>query len=357
MSRAARAAINTQALQFNLSQIRARAPRSKTMAVIKANAYGHGIEAAARALAGADAFGVACVDEALRVRAAGLDNPVVLLEGAFQPDDLNLAAHENLQVVVHSAEQLAHFNAYHGPALGVWLKIDTGMNRLGFRPEDAAAAWQRLQELPGAAKPVRLMTHLANADLRDRARTSLQLRTFADVTRGLPGERSICNSAGTLAFPEAHADWVRPGLILYGASPFGDSTGAEEGLRPAMTVSTRLVTVKLVKKGEQVGYGGHWTAAAETRLGVAAIGYGDGYPRHALNDTPVLVNGKRAPLKGRVSMDMITVDLSDQPEAAAGDPVVLWGVDLPVEELARAAGTIPYELLCGVTQRVKFDII
>lgn len=357
MSRATRASISTAALESNLEAIRRRAPRSRVMAVLKANAYGHGLEAAARALAGADAFAVACVEEALRIRAAGLPNPVILLEGAFHPDDLRVAERERFELVVHTPEQIDYFDHYRGAPLTVWFKLDTGMNRLGFKPGQAEAAWRRLQAIDAVAKPLRFMTHLANADLRDAETTRAQCERFAAFIGAQPGERSLCNSAGTLAFPEAHADWVRPGLIMYGVSPFEDRTGPEEGMRPAMTVSTRLIAVKTAQRGERVGYGGHWTAARDTRYGIAAIGYGDGYPRHAGNGTPVLVNGRRAPLIGRVSMDMIAVNLEQQPEAKVGDPVVLWGEGLPVEEIARHAGTIPYELLCGVTQRVKFDIV
>lgn len=356
MSRATRAAISTAALRHNLRVIRGRAPRARVMAVVKANAYGHGLEAAARALAGADAFGVACVEEALRIRAAGLANPVVLLEGAFHPDDLTIAAREGFELVVHCAEQLAFFAQYAGPPLPVWLKIDSGMNRLGFNPDAAAEVWRHLQSLAVVQQPVRLMTHLANADLRDATCNNAQLQAFENCIRDWPGERSICNSAGTLSLPDAQADWVRPGLVLYGVSPFADGSGVDEGLQPAMTVSTRLIAVKDIQRGAAVGYGGAWRAPEALRIGIAAIGYGDGYPRHAGNGTPVLVNGVRVPLVGRVSMDMIAVDLRGQPDAASGDPVVLWGSGLAVEEIARAAGTVPYELLCGVTQRVGYVV-
>lgn len=356
MSRATRAAISTAALRHNLRVIRSRAPHARIMAVVKANAYGHGLEAVARALAGADAFGVACIEEALRIRAAGLPNPVVLLEGAFHPDDLTVAAREQFELVVHCDEQLDFFAHYAGPPLPVWLKIDSGMNRLGFTPGAAAVARQRLQSFTAVQQPVRLMTHLANADLRDTACNDAQLEIFAACSRDWPGERSVCNSAGTLSLPDAQADWVRPGLVLYGVSPFADSAGPDEGLQPAMTVSTRLIAVKDIQRGDAVGYGGVWRAPEALRIGIAAIGYGDGYPRHAGNGTPVLVNGTRVPLVGRVSMDMVAVDLRGQPTAAPGAPVVLWGPGLPVEEIAQAAGTVPYELLCGVTQRVSYVV-
>lgn len=356
MSRATRALIDLAALQANLRRVRQLAPNSKVMAVIKANAYGHGIEHCARALRSADAFAVASVEEAERVRAAGLDNPVVLLEGAFAASDLEHAAERHFQLVVHSPEQLEWLQQWHGVPLSIWVKIDTGMNRLGFAPERIPAVREALENMPGVARPLQWMTHLANADLRDRETTARQLERFAVTVGDAPGPRSIANSAGTLDVPDAHVDWVRPGVMLYGVSPFPDTTGPEEGLQPVMTVSTRLIAVKTLKKGERVGYGGHFTAPEDMPLGIATIGYGDGYPRHAGNGTPVLVGGVRSALIGRVSMDMIALDLRNRPDSRVGDVVTVWGRGLPVEEVAAAAGTIPYELLCGVTQRVRFEI-
>lgn len=356
MTRATRADIRLDALRHNLAVIRKRAPRSRVLAVIKANAYGHGIEPVARTLADANAFAVACINEALRVRKAGVTNPVVLLEGVFSPEELPEAAAKNFEIVVHSARQLEWLRDYRGERLKTWLKLDSGMNRLGFKPEEFRMAWDVLRGLACVDGPPRQMTHLANADERDAEAVSGQLKIFDELTAALPGEKSIANSAGTLAFPETHRDWIRPGGLLYGVSPVEGSTGPGEGLRPVMTVSTELIAVKQLKKGERIGYGGQWSAPAKMPYGIAAIGYGDGYPRHAPNGTPVLVNGKRAPLIGRVSMDMIAVDLRDQPDAQPGDSVVLWGQGLPLEEIARAAGTITYELLCGVTQRVNFSL-
>lgn len=356
MTRATRADIHLDALRHNLAAIRQRAPDSRVLAVIKANAYGHGIEPAARALAGADAFAVACIDEALRVRAAGVNNAVVLLEGAFSPEEHAQAAANNFEIVVHSERQLEWLKAYAGVPLKVWLKLDSGMNRLGFKPDEFRAAWDALQGLPGIDGVPRQMTHLARADERDVEFTTRQRRIFEELTADLPGEKSIANSAGTLAFPETHRDWVRPGGLLYGVSPLENSNGEEEGLQPAMTVSTELIAVKPLQAGEAIGYGGQWRAPEAMHYGIAAIGYGDGYPRHAPNGTTVLVNGRRASLIGRVSMDMIAIDLRAQPSAQPGDAVVLWGRGLPLEELARSSGTITYELLCGVTQRVNFAV-
>ncbi|MDX1444430.1 MAG: alanine racemase [Gammaproteobacteria bacterium] len=361
MTRATRADIHLSALQHNLAELRRRAPQSRVMAVIKANAYGHGIEVVAPALRDADMFAVASSDEADRIRAVGVDTPIMLLEGAFNPDEQLHAAEQGYELVIHKFEQLDWLRDYAGPALPVWLKVDTGMNRLGFRPEEFADAWKRLAALENIAGKPRIMTHLAKADELDETFTHGQVERLdervADIVREHGLEVSIANSAGTLAFPATHRDWVRPGVSLYGVSPLEGSTGPEQGLRPVMTVGTELIARKLIRKGETIGYGGHWTAPEDMPFGVVAIGYGDGYPRHAPNGTPVLVNGQRVPLIGRVSMDMITVDLRSQPDAKPGDPVVLWGEGLPVEEIAEAAGTIPYELLCGVTQRVDFKVI
>jgi len=356
MTRATRADIHLDALRHNLVAIRKRAPGSRVLAVIKANAYGHGIESVSRALKDADAFAVACIDEAMRVRSAGVNNAVVLLEGVFTPEEQAQAAANNFEIVVHCARQLEWLRAYSGTPLKVWLKLDSGMNRLGFKPEDFRAAWDALQDMKGVDGTPRQMTHLARADERDIGFTTRQLQVFDELTANLPGEKSVANSAGTLAFPETHRDWVRPGGLLYGVSPLDDSHGIAEGLLPVMTVSTELIAVKRLQTGEAIGYGGQWRAPEAMSYGVAAIGYGDGYPRHAPSGTTVLVNDRRTALIGRVSMDMIAVDLREQPEATAGDPVVLWGRGLPLEELANSSGTITYELLCGVTQRVNFAV-
>ncbi|MGH8279690.1 MAG: alanine racemase [Gammaproteobacteria bacterium] len=357
MSRATRATINLSALRHNLQRARALAPGVHVLAMVKANAYGHGISAVAQALAGADAFGVASLDEALAIRRAGLAHPIVLLEGIFGAEELGAAARNGCELVVHDAQQLRLLEAaLPDVTLRVWLKVDSGMHRLGFAPTEVAAAWQRLNAAAAVRKPPRLMTHLACADERENLATRAQLEVFARATAGLEAERSVANSAGLLAWPESRADWVRPGILLYGVSPFAGRCGADEGLISVMTMSTELITVKDVARGAGVGYGQHWIAPADTRIGIAAIGYGDGYPRHAPNGTPVLVNGRRCPLVGRVAMDMIAIELGRDSRAAVGDPVVLWGPGLPVEEIATAAGTIAYELLCGVTQRVKFSV-
>jgi alanine racemase len=351
-----RAIVDTAALRHNLDRVRATAPAARVMAVIKANAYGHGLVPAAKALAQTDGFAVARLEEGLALRSAGLTNRILLLEGVFGPEQLAAAAQQCFDLIVHSVEQLEMLEARAGTdVISAWIKVDTGMNRLGFRLEQFAAAYDRLRRVANVAPDPTLMTHLANADDRRDAMTAQQMQAFAVATNGLAGARSIANSAALLAWPDTRADWVRPGLALYGVSPFASGTGAELGLRPVITLQTEVIAVKDVRAGETVGYGGAWRASRDTRLAVVAAGYGDGYPRSVESGTPVLVNGHRAPLVGRVSMDMVTVDVTDLPGVATGDPVVLWGEGVPVEEIARHAGTIPYELICGVSQRVYLE--
>lgn len=353
--RATHATIDLSALQHNLRRAREAAPASRVLAAIKANGYGHGLVRVARALSGADALGVACLKEALQLRRAGITAPLVLLEGFFHASELELIAHHGLQVVVHHAGQITALEqATLSQPVTVWLKVDSGMHRLGFVPDAVDAAWHRLEACPAVDGPVGAMTHLANADERDDPTTAHQLAAFHGALQGRSGERSIANSAGVLGWPETHAEWVRPGVMLYGVSPFVGGRREAEDLHPVMTLRSELIAVNRVGAGARVGYGGTWTAPEPLSLGVIAIGYGDGYPRHAPNGTPVLVNGQRVPLVGRVSMDMITVDLRGQPDARIGDPAVLWGEGLPVEEVAEHAGTIAYELLCGVAGRVEF---
>ena len=358
MSRATGAVIDLSAFRHNLKRVRALAPHSRVMAVVKANAYGHGLALAAQALAEADAFAVASLEEAQAIRRAGLAHPIVLLEGVFGESELDEAARWSCELVVHDAYQLELIEASALRAeLGVWLKVDSGMNRLGFPLEAVADAWKRLNQARAVRAPVRLMTHLACADETANPKTLAQLSAFDAATAGLKAERSIANSAGILAWPQSHADWVRPGSMLYGASPFASRSGSDDDLKPAMTMETALIAVKTLKKGESVGYGGAFVAPEKMPLGIAAIGYGDGYPRHVPSGTPMLVKGRRVPLVGRVAMDMIALDLRGLPEPKVGDPVIAWGPSLPVEEIARAAGTIPLELLCGVTQRVRYSVV
>ena len=363
MIRLIRALIDTAALRHNLATIRAHAPGAKIMAVVKANAYGHGLVSTALALADADAFAVARLEEGIVLRSAGVRSPVVLLEGVFSAEQLAEAAHHGFELVVHDPLQLELLEAHRGPdRFVVWIKMDTGMNRLGFRPEAFPAALRRLRELTVPALELRLMTHLARADEREVWMTREQVAAFdhAIAAADLAGPKrlatSIGNSAGILGWPNAHGDWVRPGLALYGVSPFAGHTADQHGLEPVMTLETTVLTVREVKAGETVGYAGAWRAQRDSAIAILAAGYGDGLPRSLANGTPVLIGGARYPLVGRVSMDMIAVDVSGAPKVATGHKAVIWGRGLPVEEIARHAQTIPYELLCGVSQRVPLEL-
>ena len=350
--------IDSGALRHNLQVIRRLAPKSRVMAVIKANAYGHGLVFAARALATADAFAVARVSEGLALREAGIKTPIVLLEGVFDRQQLDAAAATDLELVVHSPEQMELLRAAPlDVQFKVWLKLDSGMNRLGFKGEAFRSAHAALSSMSILKGPVSLMTHLACADTPELPNTAEQLMVFAAATRNLAGERSIESSAALIGFPDSQADWIRPGLLLYGISPFRGSTGADHGLRPAMTLRSMIIALKDLVVGDQVGYGADWTATRPTRLAIAAIGYGDGYPRRASSGTPVLVNGEHAALAGRISMDMLAIDVTDvQRPPNVGDPVVLWGEGLPVEEVAIWAETIPYTLTCGISNRVAVNL-
>jgi len=355
MARPTSATIHTDALRHNLSQVRQRAPHSRVMAVVKADGYGHGLERVARALEGADAFGVAALSDAERLRAVGLSQPIVLLSGFDEPDDLPQLRRLGVDTVVHHASQLEMLEqAPAGEPIRCWLKLDTGMHRLGFAPEDVRGAHARLAATPAVAGDIVLMNHFASSDEFANPQTREQLRVFAEATAGLPGARSLANSAAVLGWPAAHADWVRPGGALYGISVVAGRAGEDFGLRPAMTLSTRLIAVNRIRGGERIGYSATWECPEDMPVGVAAIGYGDGYPRHVPAGTPVLVNGRRADIIGRVSMDLMTIDLRTQPDAKPGDPVVLWGQGLPVETIADAAGTIGYEPVCSITRRVRF---
>lgn len=350
--RSCRVTINLAALRHNLQIVRQVAPGCRVMAAVKANGYGHGLVQVAQALNDSDGFGVACLNEALQLRAAGIAAPITLLEGFFHADEIPLIEQHRLDLLLHHEEQIASLEqAAISKPIPVWLKIDTGMHRLGVSPESAHSLWRRLESHPGL-RPLGQMTHLACADELEHPMTVQQLHSFAQATEDLPGVRAIANSAGILGWPDAHSDWVRPGIMLYGVSPFVGGRAANHDLQPVMTFSSDLIAVKMAERGDKIGYGATWTCPEAMPVGVVAVGYGDGYPRHAGNGTPVLVNGQRVPLIGRVSMDMICVDLRTQPEARIGDPVVLWGEGLPVEEVADAASTIAYELLCSVTQRV-----
>lgn len=351
--------IDLNALKHNFARIRQLAPHSNIIAMVKANSYGHGIKRVAQALPDANAFGVASLDEGMMLRDAGIVQPIVLMEGLFEAHELQEAVHYDFTLVVHHEHHLAMLeNARLLQPLSVWLKINTGMHRLGFELDAVQSAYDRLSRCAAVKKPIGLMTHFAEADrVADDSMTIAQLATFDQVTKQLPGHRSLANSAGILGWPAAHREWVRPGLILYGASPFSTSTGLEHGLLPVMTLSSRIIAVIPVKKGGRVGYGGDWCAPCDTKIGVVGIGYGDGYPQGARNGTPVLVNGELTQLVGRVSMDMLSVDLGQLPHASIGDPVILWGEGLPVELVARHNHTSAWELLTRMTPRPHTRIV
>lgn len=366
MTPAAVAVLRPAALRKNLDRVRVAAPGCPVLAVIKANAYGHGLVPVARILDGADAFAVARLEEAAQLREAGIGKRIVVLGGFSTAEEARTAADFELDVVVHSEHQIAMLEAALLPsAIHCWLKLDTGMGRLGIDPATGRTAIDRLQGCP-PVRGITLMTHLGCADDRSDPATEAQLRSFGDLIGDWPGDVSIANSAAILQWPESlalsgallrsGANWVRPGLMLFGASPIRSRTARELGLAPAMSFETRLMSVKPVPRGRRVGYGGHWVAPRDSILGVAAAGYADGYPWHVAAGTPVWVNGSMVPLVGRVSMDMITVDLTEVARVQVGDRVVLWGEGPTVEEVAAAARTIPYTLMTGINRRVAVRI-
>ena len=358
MSREVVARVDTGAIRDNMALLQRRAPHSRMLAVLKSDAYGHGIEAVGHALRDADGFGVAAQVEAERLRAAGMTQPIVLFGGFDAVGDIAKLRQLDVRPVVHHPAQLAMLEAEHGSEpLHVWFKIDSGMNRLGFTPQEVPEALARLRALPNVAPGIVLMTHFAASDEPGSASVAAQMAAFQAVARESGLAVSLANSAAVLDHPAAHGDWNRPGGALYGLSTKPGRCGADDGLAPAMRLSTRLIAVREKPAGTCIGYGGTYVCADTMRVGVAAIGYGDGYPRHAAPGTPVLVNGTRCALIGRVSMDLVTIDLSTTPQAQVGDEVVLWGDGLAVEEIAAAAGTISYELTCVLTRRVRYEYV
>ena len=345
-----RATIDLAALRHNYDLARSRASRSQAMAVIKANAYGHGVLRAARAFGDADGFALVELEAAVRLREAGYGQRITLLEGFFEPRELAVIAEHKLTTVIHSDEQIAMLSALPpGAAIDVMLKLDTGMNRLGVEPADFPRALARLKETRGLTA-ITLMTHFATAD--DSRGIASQLEVFERTTGAEPLPRTLANSAAVLRYPETHADWVRPGIMLYGCSPFAENVASDFALKPAMTLTSQIIAVRDLVPGDTVGYGATFTAERPTRIGVVACGYADGYPRHAPTGTPVLVGDRLTGTVGRVSMDMLCVDLTGLAATHVGTPVVLWGAGNPVERVAQAAGTVGYELLCGLAPRV-----
>lgn len=345
-----KALISSAALQHNLGVVRRCAPRSQVFAVIKANAYGHGVMRAARAFDSADGIALLEIDAAVRLRENGYTRRLALLEGLFEPAELSIAARHDLTITVHNAEQLRMLDDAPPQArLDVMLKINTGMNRLGLMPSAAVAARDRLAAHRAVGK-VTLMTHFATAD--DERGVDWQMEAFESVAAGQPFERSVANSAAILRHPQTHSGWVRPGIMLYGCTPFADTSAADLGLKPAMTLASEIISVQHLRAGDCIGYAGMYRVEGPLRVGTVACGYADGYPRHAPTGTPVLVNGIRTRTLGRVSMDMLAVDLTQIPDAHVGTPVLLWGAGLSADEVAQAAGTVSYELLCALAPRV-----
>ncbi len=347
------ARISIGAMAHNLRVARSHAGGARMFAVVKANAYGHGLSRARRALAAADGFAVLTLEEAANLRLMGVEQPILLLEGLFGADEIATCAELNLWPVLHHPSHL-DWLAQQPPArpLQVFLKFDSGMHRLGFPLADHAAIIARTKSLAGVAD-ITLMTHFAQAD--EAAGVDWQLHPFLHELSTYDLPWSSANSAALLRYPETRGAWTRPGLMLYGASPFADVPAGQLGLRPAMTLQSEIIGVQTLQTGEGVGYGQLFRADRPMRAGVVACGYADGYPRHALTGTPVLVGGRTVQTLGRVSMDMLCVDLSECPEAGVGSPVVLWGEGLPVDTVAAAAGTSSYELLCALAARVPVE--
>lgn len=356
MSRPLVALIDLAAMQHNFSIVRKTVPHAKTYCVVKANAYGHGLDRAAQAFAGSDGLALIEIENAIRLREQGYSKPILLLEGFFDAQDVQVVAAHGVEFAVHCNEQLALLEAAKlREPVDVHLKMNTGMNRLGFKPEAWRTAYQRLRAIP-AVRSIKFMMHFASSETPSGAYVPVaeQVQRFRQATAGLPGDVNLSNSGAILLHPELETDWVRPGIMLYGASPGGKSA-AEFGLKPAMTLKSEIIGVQQIDKGDAVGYGSLFVAEGPTRVGVVACGYADGYPRCAPTGTPVVVNGVRTRLIGRVSMDMLTVDLTPIPDAGVGSPVVLWGEDMPIDEVATACGTVGYELMCALAPRVRVE--
>jgi alanine racemase len=350
MPRPIEASIDLSALRHNLALAQHSAPAARTFAVIKANAYGHGLMRCAAALAAADGFALLEIDAAVRLREAGYRQPILLLEGVFDARELAVAAEQGFACALHDPDQVAMLRDLPASArVDIFVKLNTGMNRLGLRPRSLGEV---LDQLAGDARvrSTTLMTHFACAD--GERGIAEQFGRFTEAARGRALPHSIANSAAILRFPEAHGQWIRPGIMLYGASPFADRPAEALGLRPVMTLTSRIIGVQELIEGDAVGYGATFVARRSMRIGIVACGYADGYPRHAPTGTPVLVDGVRTATLGRISMDMLCVDLTPVPGAGVGSRVTLWGEGLSADEVAAAAGTVSYELFCALAARV-----
>jgi alanine racemase len=354
MARPLYAQLSLPALRANLARARELAPGTQLLAVVKANAYGHGLMRLLPALADADGLALVELDAAIALRTAHYTRRILLLEGFFTPDELPEVAARRLAVVVHSEEQVRMLElARLARPLEVFIKVNTGMNRLGVAPADVVRIVERLNHCESVAV-LRLMTHFARADDEDGLKEPIAV--FTAACRGMPYPRSLANSAGVVRYAEVGGDIIRPGIMLYGATPFPLDSAEAIGVRPVMTLRSEIIAVQALRPNDSVGYGAAYTASRERRIGVVACGYADGYPRCAPNGTPVLVCGRKVRIAGRVSMDMITVDITEVPEANVGSPVILWGEGLPVDDVASAASTVGYELLCAVAPRVPFVV-
>ncbi|KMY86844.1 Alanine racemase catabolic [Candidatus Paraburkholderia calva] len=351
MPRPLSATIHTAALANNLAVARKFAPKSRIWAVVKANAYGHGLARAFPGLRATDGFGLLDLEEAAKLRELGWAGPILLLEGFFRPTDIDVIDRYSLTTAVHCDEQLRMLEmARLSKPVNIQLKMNSGMNRLGYTPEKFRVAWERARAVQGVGQ-ITLMTHFPDAD--GPCGIAHQLEAFERGTEGIAGACSLSNSAAVLWHPDAHFDWVRPGIILYGASPSGKTADiADIGLKSAMTLASEIIAVQTVETGQSIGYGSTYVAAKPTKIGVVACGYADGYPRVASEGTPVIVEGVRTQLVGRVSMDMLTVDLTPCPGAGIGSRIELWGANLAIDEVASSCGTIGYELMCAIAQRV-----
>jgi alanine racemase len=349
------ATISQSALKYNLSIVKNHAPKSKVMAVVKANAYGHGLFNVAHALNEADGFAVLGLNEAIDLREAGFTQTILLLEGVFEIAELNIATSYLIDIVVHNLQQVEMLEQVNLIApINVHLKMNSGMNRLGFTPEIFAEMFERLKACQNVAK-ITLMTHFATAD--EPTGIAAALARFKLATQTFHYEQSLANSACVLLHPESHAEWVRPGIILYGATPVAGKTADFFGLKPVMQLSSQIIAIQMLEAGDSVGYGNRFTATKSTRVGIVACGYADGYPRHAPNATSIAVNGKLTKTLGRVSMDMLFCDLTELPEVEVGAEVELWGKTVPVDDVAEASGTVGYELLCAVAARVPVKVV
>lgn len=351
--RATHVVIDSRAYQHNLAVVRSLVPEARVMAIIKSDGYGHGMELAADALREADEFGVTCQDDAERLRQHGVSKPLTLLSGRYSTAQLNQFGDRRWRPVVYDESQLAAFDSLEGgTAIDIWIKIDTGMGRLGFYPDKLAEVYQRLRSNPRVGS-ISLMTHLANADYSEHPSNRYQIERFKEcLSQHAFADASILNSAGTVGFHDSAFDIVRTGLVLYGIAPQAGKHATALPLKPVMQFRSQLLSVRAMSAGSPIGYGSTYTLETDTRVGIIAAGYGDGYPRHAPTGTPVYINGHTVPLIGRVSMDLITVDLGTV-HAKVGDDVILWGTENPIELVAEKAGTIAYELTCGITPRVE----